>query len=139
MKVIDLKDAPELDPKKFVIGPLKWRSLGLSETTVNTWATACWIDNSLHLVSDDGNYERFKLKEDKMVRVGQLAGFPDPSAICQGRDRLWLLSESKTGSVDAAEIKWNANDELSKSQRNLGKISMDQAAIQVLGVQRKAK
>lgn len=142
MKIMDLADAPEpppVGPEKFVIGPLKWRSFGLSETAIDTWSTACWIDDSLHMVSDDGKYERFKLKDDKMVRVGRLSELSRPDAICQGRDRLWILSQSKEGTVGATQIGWSEDDKLNRTDRDLGEITMDQAAVRTLAAEREGK
>ncbi|MBL9125018.1 MAG: hypothetical protein JNG90_15380 [Planctomycetaceae bacterium] len=143
LRIMDKARAPEPPPigpeNKFVVGPLEWKSLGLTETAIETWSSGFWIDNSLHVVSDDGKYERFKLRENAMVRVGQLSELSPPAAICQGQRHLWLLSETKSGSIGATEIRWNADDKLIRTDRDLGEISMDQAAVRVLATEREGK
>lgn len=82
------------------------KNLGLTETVIDTWATACWVRNSVHLISDSGGYERFFLKDGKVAPAGKLAIPNPPSAICQGQSKLWSLSE-KEGTISAAEISWD--------------------------------
>ncbi|MBX9792509.1 MAG: hypothetical protein K2Y37_26710 [Pirellulales bacterium] len=118
-----------------VIGPMRWRSLGLSETSIDTWSTACWIDDALHLVSDDGQYERFIIKDDKVVRAGQLKDLGAPAAICQGKSHLWVLTEKENEPVAVQEITWNQEGQPAKTQLDLGRITLDQAAVKVLAAE----
>jgi hypothetical protein len=119
--------------------PLIVKSFGSAETSIDTWSTACWIDDALHLVSDDGKYERFIIKDDKVVRAGQLTDLGAPAAICQGKSHLWVLTELEGGAVAAQEITWNQQGEPAKSKRELGRVTLDQAAMQVLSAERDVK
>ena len=121
-----------------MIGPLVWKNVGSADTSIDTWSTACWIDDALHLVSDDGKYERFIIKDDKVVRAGQLKDVGVPAAICQGKSHLWVLAEHE-GAVAAEEITWNQQGEPAKTKRDLGRVTLDQAAVQVLGAEQDAE
>jgi hypothetical protein len=112
-----------------IAGPLNWRSVGSTETSINTWSTALWSDNLMHLISDDGKYERFKLVDGKMARVDRLSDLPPQSALCQGSSRIWILSETDNG-IRATEIMWREKPQ--RRDHDLGDISLDQAAVKVL-------
>ena len=118
-----------------VIGPLMWKNHGSADTDIDTWSTSCWIDDALHLVSDDGKYERFIIKDDKVVRAGQLKDLGAPAAICQGKSHLWVLTEENEGAFAAQEITWNQEGEPAKTKRDLGRVTLDAAAVQVLAAE----
>ncbi|MBX9787762.1 MAG: hypothetical protein K2Y37_02510 [Pirellulales bacterium] len=132
-------DQPPIKVLGPVIGPLVWRQVGAADTSIDTWSTACWIDDALHLVSDDGKYERFLIKDDKVVRAGQLIDLGAPAAICQGKSHLWVLTESENGPVAAQEITWHQQGEPAKTQRDLGRVTLDAAAVKVLAAERVGK
>ncbi len=89
-------------------------------------------------MSDDGKYERFIIKDDAVVRTGQLKELGVPAAICQGKSHLWVLTENE-GAVAAQEITWNQQGEPAKTKRDLGRVTLDQAAVQVLASERDEK
>lgn len=112
-------------------GAIEWTCVGVAQTAITRLASAFWFDDSVHLLSDDGRYERFRIENGGATRTRDLAGLPAPLAICQGKSELWILSEAD-GEVLATQVDWLEPTSVIRLDRPMGHDDFDKAAATLL-------
>lgn len=128
------KEFDELEPTSIPfynakLDALEWSSLGVTETDIDTWSTGFWINESLHIVADDGSYECFKIVDGKMQRVIHSVKFAvDPHWMLHGKSGVQILSQTVNDVrvIDLSRMSW-----WQKNDYSMGNISLDQAARQI--------
>ena len=127
---IELKVEPAEKHEPRVHRSLKWKSLGVADTKLSSWASSFWIDDVMHLVSDDGKYESFRLEDRRMVPLRSSVAPLAPDALYCDGTAVWIVSKNEDGRVQAVKIPFKIAGEPKAEKRQWPKgMSIDEAVL----------